>query len=225
MGSLKTFKTLIKENKAPRGAKYIGIFKKDGSNSELVKKIDISHTNLENTETDEPLYSFGVLSDIHMRSNNVTGFASEERRSEAQYDFDNAVNFFQNNGANFICACGDLGVDSYSSGYTDSEECNTDWEMVYKKLSRTTVDSQYDVFPVRTIPFFTAMGNHDTINTAYKGGSFNKEKVKTWINEYWYNYTFKSNADRINESITDKITFQAWTDKDNTGLTTPDVEV
>ena len=66
MSGLKTIKDFIKENKAPRGAKYIGVFKDGEENTQ--KRVDIRYTNLVNNEEDTPLFRCGVLSDVHVNA-------------------------------------------------------------------------------------------------------------------------------------------------------------
>ena len=226
---LRTFKTLIRQNKAPRGAKYIGIYRKNGDESTLIKKINITHTNLENNEADEPLYSFGVLSDIHMMKQNQVYDKYAEHFSEAWYDFANAIQFLQNNGVKFVCACGDMGVNSDYDNYNDANPetastTDTDWETAYEILKgwdNVYKASGEPIFEERTIPFFTSMGNHDTVSNAYRGGSLGREeKIKEWFNKYWFKYMFLSNEDRINTSITNEIFFQQWNSP--TGTTIPD---
>lgn len=156
MSGLKTIKDFIKENKAPRGAKYIGVFKDGEENTQ--KRVDIRYTNLVNNEEDTPLFRFGVLSDVHV---NATGNTRQEDRGErmceCKYDFLNAMRYFQENGAKFVCISGDLVL----SGEEKNKKNNgmRDWELVgdimdmYQKSGSTTSEP---------IPIFSCFGNHDT---------------------------------------------------------------
>lgn len=190
--SLRTFKTLVKENKAPRGAKYIGIFKKNREEGAMpVKKIDITGTGLEDKTNDEQLlYSFGVLSDIHMRAN-PGALDYPEGKTEAQADFENAIKCFEESGVSFVCACGDWGIDGRTELFYDNKQYNADWEAVRDKLSDTGI----------TIPVFTCLGNHDTYTTAFpKQTSSQPSSNIVWINRFWVPFMFYTNEGR-NENI------------------------
>lgn len=159
MGSLKTFKTLVKENKAPRGAKYIGVFKKGDGEDRLIKKINIAHTNLENDKDDSPIFRFGVLSDVHINAVGNNG-TSKERRCECKYDFLNALNYFKKEGAEFVCISGDMVLGGNSSGGNNGI---ADWELVKKIIISGSTD----------IPVFACMGNHDTYSEIGKSSGYN----------------------------------------------------
>ena len=82
----------IKENKAPLGTTKIGVY---NSNGEKIGKIDLPNTFKTPSDLGEKLYSFGVISDIHIPN---TDFAEK---------FINALNYFNAN-VDFICVSGDL---------------------------------------------------------------------------------------------------------------------
>lgn len=84
------YKHLIPENVATSGARRIGIY---DSNGNRVGQIPLGSLTMNNVGG--KLYSFGVLSDIHIGE------------STANDDYVRALEWLSNN-ANFICECGDL---------------------------------------------------------------------------------------------------------------------
>ena len=67
--------------------------------------------------TDEqPLYKFGLLSDVH-----VDGDGSDEAHSIS--DLTNAISFLENAGANFIAYCGDMTYNGRTEDYTALKTC------------------------------------------------------------------------------------------------------
>lgn len=82
----------IKENKAPLGATKIGVY---NSNGEKIGKINLPNTFKMPSDLGTKLYSFGVVSDIHLQA----GSSNET--------FTNALNYFNNN-VDFVCISGDL---------------------------------------------------------------------------------------------------------------------
>lgn len=94
-----SYTSFIKENKAPLGTTKIGVYNSEG---EKIGKINLSNTFKIPSDLGEKLYSFGVLSDIHLNN--------------TDYDkkFINALNYYNNN-VDFICVSGDL----TSMGYED----------------------------------------------------------------------------------------------------------
>lgn len=156
MSGLKTIKTFIKENKAPRGAKYIGMFENGAGNA--LKKIDIRHSNLSNDREDTPLFRFGVLSDVHVNAMaNLRNENRGEKKCECKYDFLNALRYFQENGAKFVCISGDIVL----SGENNKEVNNgmRDWELVYNIMDKYQKSGSTTSEP---IPIFSCFGNHDT---------------------------------------------------------------
>jgi len=156
MSGLKTIKDFIKENKAPRGAKYIGVFKDGEKNTQ--KRVDIRYTNLVNNEEDMPLFRFGVLSDVHVNAMaNLRNEDRGERMCECKYDFLNAMRYFQENGAKFVCISGDLVL----SGEEKNKKNNgmRDWELVKDIMNMYQISGSTTSEP---IPIFSCFGNHDT---------------------------------------------------------------
>lgn len=87
------YEDLIDVNIAPRGAEAIGIYDFEG-----IRQGTIQLSSLQNDDSQRPLYSFGVLSDVHLGRAAIY----------PDVDFANALNFFSNKGVKMTCICGDI---------------------------------------------------------------------------------------------------------------------
>lgn len=90
---LNYYKDFIEINVAPREAECIGIYNSKGARCGV---IDISSFKPDYSE--EPAYSFGLLSDVHLGKTEV--FPEE--------DFKNALDFFESEEVIWTCICGDI---------------------------------------------------------------------------------------------------------------------
>ena len=81
---------------------------------------------------EQPLYKFGLLSDVH-----IDGDGSDEAHSIS--DLTNAISFLQNAGANFIAYAGDMTCDGNDYDYTALKTC----------------------LQASTVPNYCVRGNHD----------------------------------------------------------------
>lgn len=84
---------LIDVNVAPREAATIGIYDSEGVRNGTIQlaglKVDYSET---------PAYRFGLLSDVHIGRSGIN----------ANQDFANILDFFENKGTSMTCICGDI---------------------------------------------------------------------------------------------------------------------
>lgn len=83
-----------------------------------------------------PLYSFGLLSDVH-----IDGDGTDTSYSIS--DLNNAIKFFNDEGCDFIAYCGDMSFDGRSEDFTALKSC----------------------LDASTIPNYTIRGNHDAYVT------------------------------------------------------------
>ena len=155
-----TYNKLISANTAPREARYIGIY---DSNNNRVGEIPLGP--LENLRG-EPLYRFGLLSDIHTDDSDYsytqTG-SYNYNGDEGAGDLRRALIWMRDvEHVNLVCACGDL-----SQGGNDSEF----------QQSATEIANE-----MPNIPFYTCTGNHDV--SGHTGAStflnyFNSRTIDT----------------------------------------------
>ena len=91
---LASYEDFIDVNVAPREAACIGIY--DSSNR---RKGGIELDQLRPDYSETPMYTFGLLSDVHM---------GRSSSSSAESDFQKALKFFNEEGVKMICVCGDI---------------------------------------------------------------------------------------------------------------------
>ena len=123
------YEDFIDVNIAPRNAEAIGIY--DTSN---YCQGTISISNLKPECSERPVYRFGLLSDVHM---------GRSSSSNAEADFENALNFFSSNNVAMVCICGDI---------TQNQK-----EAEYKSYASIASKS--------SSPVYTTTGNHDCMGT------------------------------------------------------------
>jgi hypothetical protein len=87
------YEDFIGYNAAPASAKSIGIYDVEGKRQGSIR---LSHLKVKSKSA--PLYSFGVLTDVHLC---VPGIHAES-------DYTKALDFFHSEGAEMVCICGDL---------------------------------------------------------------------------------------------------------------------
>lgn len=162
----------IKQNTAPRGAKSIGVYKDN------VKVTDIPLGRMTPPKT-EPLYSFGILSDIHLFDNPYVVWQPNPK-------FDNALTYFENQGCVMCVVSGDLTqtgfyveqtIDGVKSYVVDPAQMQ-----VYK-----------DICDRHTIPVYELCGNHES----YYGKPItdNLELLETYTGKGVLSYTVTQGND------------------------------
>lgn len=87
------YEDFVDANIAPREAKAIGVYDADGKR---VGSVRISSLKSKSAKT--PLYSYGVLTDVHFGVPKI----------DPENDFKRALKFFADKGASMVCICGDI---------------------------------------------------------------------------------------------------------------------
>lgn len=101
------YNDFINENIAPRGAEVIGIYDSYGE-----RQGSIALATLGNDATQAPIYSFGVLSDVHLGRSAIY----------PDTDFTTALDFFKTKGATMTCICGDITQNGKEAEFTIYKE-------------------------------------------------------------------------------------------------------
>ena len=120
-----SFKALLDCNVAPQTASKIGLYDTNGN---LVGTIPLFNYK---KKIDEKLYSFGLISDLHIQV---------EDTYDGQNDLRRAFNFFTEQGIDMTCCCGDIA------------DTNTLQEYINFKAIK-------DQYP--NMSFYSCTGNHD----------------------------------------------------------------
>lgn len=132
---------LIAENIAPDHAASLAIY----NGNRKVCTVDIS--KMRPSGLGEKLYSFGLLSDIHLEWWN---FATTETR------FDNALTYFENQGCSFCCVSGDLTGTGFWRPLEEPSGAS-----YYEPVE---FDSYKAVCQKHNIPVYACAGNHESYN-------------------------------------------------------------
>lgn len=124
---------LIDVNVAPREAATIGIYDSEG-----VRTGTIQLAGLKPDYSEVPMYSFGLLSDVHIGYSGI----------DAEADFRRALGFFQAEGVELTCICGDI--------------------------TQNGLESELQIYEQTIMEFaaanvFTTTGNHDCVEGSSKG--------------------------------------------------------
>lgn len=121
----------------PEGTKYIRL-KSDTNHGYTIDIIKEVITLKKFLKKENFLYSFGLLSDVHIDNNYDADYKDD---SMSIKDYKNALRFLEDEGVNFIAYCGDM-----TKNHKDSE---ADYQMVAECLKKSH------------IPNYIIKGNHD----------------------------------------------------------------
>ena len=132
-----TYPNFIPENTAPQGAKHIGVY---DSNNKRVLGITLGNLKLPNVG--EKLYSFGLLSDLHLDGIGKNGtYLSEE------------MTFFEKQGCAFCCHAGDMTNIGFWYNKTDTE-----MYLLQMAEYKSVIESHPN------LPMYGICGNHESYN-------------------------------------------------------------
>lgn len=158
MSNITVYNKFNKFNAAPFAAKKIGIYNK--STNQRVGEISLGSALIKTPQDrGRLLYRVGLISDIHIDSQDESNLASADRDywvgDEAKTDFRRALNFFSNLSPRpaMICSTGDIGLSN------PSDELSS-----YKSIKE---DDSY-----APIPIHVCTGNHDVYSGNYGASSF-----------------------------------------------------
>lgn len=133
---------LIAENIAPSNVSKLAIF--DGA----TKICNVNVEKLKVKNIGEKLYSFGLLSDVHVNiwsgDNNAT-------------TFNNALTYFDNQGCNFVCISGDLTNTGFYMYESDNTIDEVNW---YDEAQFAEYKRICELYP--NMPVYGCCGNHES---------------------------------------------------------------
>ena len=108
----------------------------------------------------EPLYSFGVLSDVHLKD---TNYGFDETYSLT--DYQRALTYYYENGADFVSVAGDIVANNRSAHEPENESAMSEW------VSELQIYSDYNERYFTNKPVYTIAGNHDATVYGHMNGS------------------------------------------------------
>lgn len=159
----------IPQNTAPIGAKRIGVY---NENNEKICSIPLGRMT---PTTKEKLYSFGLISDIH-----ISHYSKVDWNPDTKLN--NALTFFENKGCAFCVATGDL----TNTGFylrTDENTAGTEY------LDLTQMAKYKEVCDKHTIPVYELAGNHESYYEMPLANNLDKWETYTGKNVASYTIT------------------------------------
>lgn len=130
------YKHFIPQNVAPKNVKRIGVYDENG------KRICGIPLGTLAPPTGTKLYSFGLLSDIHLYPLAAVAWTPETK-------FDNALTFFESKGCSFCAHCGDI---TQTGLYREGDKVN---------LSPEQFAKYKEICDKHSIPVYGICGNHE----------------------------------------------------------------
>lgn len=163
----------IPQNTASIGATRIGVYDGNG------KKVCTIPLGGLTPPKKEPLYSFGIVSDLHISHNTAVAWKPIPK-------FDNALTLFENYGCAMCIACGDL---TNTGFYRRTEESTAGTEY----LDEQQFTKYKEVCDSHTIQVYELCGNHES----YYGQPItnNLDKLKTYTGKDVLSYTVAQGND------------------------------
>lgn len=131
----------IPQNIAPKGAEQIGVYDADGN------KVYAIALGKMTPHSGEPLYSFGLVSDIHLWTSDLEWKGNTK--------FDNALSYFENYGCAFCCVCGDLTQTGFYRRTVESDASTTYFDEGQLAKYKEICDKH-------SIPVYEMAGNHES---------------------------------------------------------------
>lgn len=167
------YRHFIPQNSAPSGATRIGVY--DG-NGKKVCTIPLGGLTPPATEK---LYSFGIVSDVHISHNTAVAWQPIPK-------FDNALTLFESTGCALCIACGDLTNTGFYRRTNESDASTT-------YLDETQFAKYKEVCDKHTIPVYELCGNHES----YYGMPItnNLDKLQTYTGKNVLSYTVAQGND------------------------------
>lgn len=166
---------LIAENIVPPNASSLAIF--DGD----TKICDIDISKMQPTDLSEKLYSFGLVSDIHLWKEEPTWNANEK--------FDDALGFFESGDVNcaFCVVCGDLTQTGFYLR-TDESDASTTY------LDETQFEKYKEICDNHPkLPVYELMGNHESYYVDI-ANDLNKMKTYTGNDALYYTIEYQNDV-------------------------------
>ena len=147
--------------------------------AELLLQIDQLNAKLDEIlvsqpEKEEPvekiLYSFGVLSDIHVKNSQ-----RDSDTVDTKQNYIRALEFYEQNSADFICVAGDV-IWNGSKGVPELEESRQYW-VEEVQLFKSLNDEYFEN------PIYATTGNHDATLRGYAHGAYGMQEIATYYGD------------------------------------------
>lgn len=154
------YRHFIPENIAPKGTKHIGVYDSNG------KKICAIPLGGLTPPTKEKLYSFGLVSDIHLWKVNTSTYSNSNGK------FDKALTCFESAGCSFCVVSGDLTITGFYLRTNDSDAST-------QSLDEGQFAAYKEICDSHSIPVYALCGNHESYYGMPITGNLNKLETYT----------------------------------------------
>ena len=164
----------IPQNIAPKGANKIVVY-----NSKGEKITDIPLGGLTPPDEQNKLYSFGLVSDVHISLYEDSAVAWKPRTK-----FDKALTYFENSGCAFCCVCGDLTQTGFYCRTVESDASTTYFDERQLAKYKEICDNHPN------LPVYEIAGNHESYysmpiaDNLTKWGTYTGKNVLHYTVEY-----------------------------------------
>ena len=128
-----------------------------------------------NVFLEHPLYSFGALSDVHVKDPD-----RDSDTVDTMANYIRALNYYKNNSADFVCVAGDV-IWNGSRGVPDLEESNRYWSdevQLFKSLN----DLYFNDDSTGQYVYATT-GNHDASLRGYAHGAYGLNEIAKYYGD------------------------------------------
>lgn len=157
----------IPQNIAPKDAGQIGVYNADGKRILTVPLGRLARPDK------QPLYSFGVVSDIHLWKVESSWLGNSK--------FDNGLTFFENAGCVMCIVCGDLTQTGFYLKNDDNDATET------PHIDEGQFAKYKEICDKHTIPIYELMGNHESYYNQTIANNF--DRLKTYTGKGVLSYT------------------------------------
>ena len=164
----------IPQNIAPKGANKIVVY-----NSKGEKITDIPLGGLTPPNKDK-LYSFGLVSDVHIAVN-----ADSADNWRPRTKFDNALTYFENSGCALCCVCGDLTQTGFYIRTAEKDDNTSSFDTRQLKAYKDICDAHPN------LPVYEIAGNHESYYNSTSGNNIISRPLFEHLTE-WETYTGKN---------------------------------
>lgn len=168
------YKHFIPQNIAPTGAKCIAVYDNNG------KKLGTIPLGGLTPPATEPLYSFGLVSDIHLWKFDTSTY------SHSNSKFDKALSHFESKNCAFCVVSGDLTVTGFYLR-TDESTAGTEY------IDEGQFSAYMDICDSHSIPVYGLCGNHESFYGMPIAN--NLDKLGTYTGRRTLSYTVEQGND------------------------------
>ncbi|MBQ7340514.1 MAG: metallophosphoesterase [Clostridia bacterium] len=124
---------------------------------------------------EDPLYSFGVISDVHVKNPERSA-----DKTDTKANYIRALNYYKSKSANFVCVVGDT-IWNGSDGVPELDESNRYWLEEVTLFS--SINNDYFNDQEKGQKVYSTTGNHDASLRGYSHGAYGLNEKVTYYKD------------------------------------------